>query len=99
MYNQLLTENLLAEIKNRLLRIIEDKRNETERSRLILQENNPLKILESGYTVVTDEARHPVTSVKQLNRSDPYTIVFKDGSAVCKINKIGSDHRDEDRQL
>ncbi len=99
MYNQLLTENLLAEIKNRLLRIIEDKRNETERSRLILQENNPLKILESGYTVVTDAARHPVTSVKQLNRSDPYTIVFKDGSAVCKINKIGSDHRDEDRQL
>ncbi|MFR7989101.1 MAG: exodeoxyribonuclease VII large subunit [Anaerovoracaceae bacterium] len=94
MYNQLLTENLITDMKHRLLRLIDEKKSHIEQYRLILQENNPVKILENGFAVLTDQTGRTVTSAKQLNTDESYRITLKDGFAICEMKEIGSDDRE-----
>lgn len=91
MYHRLLIDNLAAEMKNRLLKQIDDRENQLKHHRLILEENNPSKVLAGGYSVLTDEKGRVVASAGQLQIDGRYTIHLKDGHADCIITEIGSD--------
>lgn len=59
-----------------------------ERLKLILEENSPVKILEEGYSILTDMAGKAVRSAAELNLMDYYNIRMKDGRAKCQIVEV-----------
>lgn len=93
MYHRLLIDNLAQEMKSRLSVQIGEMESVLERSRLILEENNPAKILENGYAVLTGEDGHVVTGTGQLSLDGRYVITLKDGFAKCTITEIGSEEK------
>lgn len=91
MYNRLLTDNLISDMKSQLNNKITRLQNQTEHCRVILEENNPSRILDHGYSVLVTEEGQVISSVNQLNTDDTYRITLKDGFAKCLITKIGSE--------
>lgn len=91
MYHRLLIDNLAKEMGTTLKRKLTETENLTERYRLVLEENNPRKILENGYTVLSTEEGRVVTETAQLSKGGSYTITLKDGFAKCLITEIGSE--------
>ncbi len=49
---------------------------------------HPLKILNRGYSMATDKAGKPVSSVLKIKEGEKLNINFSDGSADCKVEKI-----------
>ena len=92
MYHRLFVDNLATDMKQNLQRKIQDAQHQTARLKLILEENNPLKILESGYTVLSDDDNKIIRSVSQLEEEQRYKLQFKDGSATVFVEKIGSEN-------
>ncbi len=91
MYHRLLIDNTASEMKNRLTSQMTGLSNNLERLRLVLEENNPSKILENGYSVLTSLDGHVVSAIEQLSIDSRYIITLKDGFAKCLITEIGSD--------
>ena len=50
-----------SEMRGHLDTLISQRQNELERYRLVLQENNPKKILANGYAVVSAENGHVIS--------------------------------------
>ena len=48
--------------------------NTLEKHKLILEENNPNKILENGYAVLSDRNDHIISSAGELSAGDQYKI-------------------------
>lgn len=95
MYNRLYIDNIAADLKQQLNHKITQYDHQLQQMRVILEENNPLKILESGYSVLSDMDGQVVSSVSQLQNDEKYHIHLKDGFATCLIEKIGSDSHGE----
>ena len=95
MYNRLYIDNLAADLKQQLNHKITAYDHQIQRLKLVLEENNPLKILESGYAVLSAEEGQVISSVHQLQQDGRYQITLKDGFAQCLIEKIGSDSHGE----
>lgn len=91
MYHKLLTDNLASEMKNALTGRFLELANTLEKHKLILEENNPNKILENGYAVLSDRNGHIISSAGELSAGDQYKISLTDGFARCLITEIGSD--------
>ena len=91
MYHRLYIDNLAAEVKRQLVTRIADEQHHLEQLKLILEENNPLKILDSGYAVLTDDEGQILSSVENLQVHHQYRLQLKDGCADVTIEKIGSD--------
>ncbi len=95
MYNRLYIDNLAAELKQQLNHRITVYDHQLQKLKLKLEENNPLKILESGYAVLSEENGQVISSAMQLQENGRYHITLKDGFAECLIEKIGSDNYGE----
>lgn len=95
MYNRLLIDNLSAELKQQLNNKITTYDHQLQKLKLVLEENNPLKILDSGYSVLSEEDGRIISSIHQLQENGKYHITLKDGFAQCLIEKIGSDGHGE----
>lgn len=95
MYHRLYIDNLASEMKSQLNSRIDLLANTAERCRLVLEENNPSKILENGYTVLTAENGNVITSLNQLQPEDVCRITLKDGYANCLITEIGCDDHEQ----
>ncbi len=91
MYHQLFTDSLIQEMKNSLKKQIGDFENRMERCLLVLEENNPSKVLAGGYSVLTTEDGAVISSVHQLEQGSHYRICLSDGYAKCQITEIGSE--------
>lgn len=85
MYHRLLIDNLSGEMGNQLTGKITDTENRIDRYRLVLEENNPSKLLKGGYSVVHDQDGRVISSVDRVEIGESYRIHFKDGFADCLI--------------
>lgn len=94
MYNRLRIDNLASEMRSHLHSLIVQRQNELERYRLVLEENNPKKILENGYSVITAENGHVVSSIGDLACGQTLRVSLKDGDAKCLVTEIGSERHE-----
>lgn len=96
MYHRLYIDNLASNMKQELLRKVQVNQHKIENLKLILEENNPLKILESGYAVVSDMDGSIVRSVQDVEPGGRYQMQFKDGFARVLVEEIGSEEHGQD---
>lgn len=97
MYHRLYVDNQAASMKQQLQRKIQDHQHKIEHLKLILEENNPLKILESGYVVVSDSDGRIMRSAADLQTDSRYLMQFKDGFAKVLVEEIGSENHGKDQ--
>ena len=55
--------------------------------KLILEENNPKKILGKGYSILEDEDGKVISSAEDFVPGRSYKLTFRDGSVVFTYNK------------
>lgn len=91
MYHRLYADNLVSSMKQMLQNKIQDSQYKIDSLKLILEENNPLKILESGYAVVSDLDGKVMRSVADLQTDNRYLVQLKDGFAKVLVEEIGSE--------
>lgn len=53
-----------------------------------LEERNPSKILQMGYSMALDSLGHPVSSTAGFSPGDDVTVVMKDGILECSVKEI-----------
>lgn len=53
-----------------------------------LESVNPMKVLDRGYTLITDEKGRPLTSVKSISEGQVVDIKLKDGKAEAEVKKV-----------
>ena len=58
-----------------------------EQLKLILEENDPRRIMEKGYAVIEDSKGETVRSASELTDGE-YTVIFKDGKVRVKIENV-----------
>lgn len=97
MYHRLYVDNQAASMKQQLQRKIQEHQHKIEHLKLILEENNPLKILESGYVVVSDSNGRIMRSAADLQTDSRYLMQFKDGFAKVLVEEIGSENHGKDQ--
>lgn len=97
MYHRLYVDNHAASMKQQLQRKIQDHQHKIEHLKLILEENNPLKILKSGYVVVSDSDGKIMRSAADLQTDSRYLMQFKDGFAKVLVEEIGSENHGKDQ--
>lgn len=97
MYHRLYVDNQAASMKQQLQRKIQDHQHKIEHLKLILEENNPLKILKSGYVVVSDSDGKIMRSAADLQTDSRYLMQFKDGFAKVFVEEIGSENHGKDQ--
>lgn len=96
MYHRLYVDNLATGMKQQLERKIQENQHRMDSLKLILEENNPLKILESGYAVVSNPDGSIVRSVRELSADSRYLMQLKDGFARILVEEIGSENHGQD---
>ena len=91
MYYQLVAEREAESMKRQLSARIDQFASVIERHRLILEENNPSKVLESGYAVLSGADGRVITEASALTVGESYDLTLRDGHAACVITEIGSE--------
>lgn len=91
MYYQLVAEREAESMKRQLSARIDQFASVIERHRLILEENNPSKVLESGYAVLSGADGRVITEASALTVGESYNLTLRDGHAACVITEIGSE--------
>lgn len=91
MYHRLLIDREAETMKRQLMGRIEQLAAQADRYRLILEENAPSKILESGYTVLSGPDGRVITQTSALTIGETYDLTLRDGHANCVITEIGSE--------
>lgn len=87
-YDKLKIENISGEMENSFRRRLDEYKNRIHRLELILEENNPLAILQQGYSVMEDSHGKVVSSIGQIDEGCYYRIRLKDGAATFKAVDI-----------
>lgn len=96
MYHRLYIDNFSTEMKQHLQKKIQDSHHIVENMKLVLEENNPTKVLGKGYAVVTDEKGSVMRGIDQLKVDNRYTLQMKDGLAKVLVEGIGCDYHGQD---
>ena len=91
MYYQLVAEREAESMKRQLSARIDQFASVIERHRLILEENNPSKVLESGYAVLSGADGRVITEASALTVGESYDLTLRDGHAACVITELGSE--------
>ena len=87
MYETLRCDNLIMELKSSALKRIGDGEKALSSVGTVLSENNPEKILKSGYSIVTKDGK-AVSSSSELSEGDRVEILFGDGRAKAEITGV-----------
>ncbi|MBR3786302.1 MAG: exodeoxyribonuclease VII large subunit [Firmicutes bacterium] len=96
MYHRLYVDNLVSDMRQQLEHKIQERRHSIENLKIVLEENNPLKILDSGYAVMTDDDGQLMRSISQLQQGGHYRVRLKDGYARVLAEEIGSEIHGQD---
>lgn len=86
-YDELRAETLLKNMRNDFEKRISDRLNSLERLKLILDENDPRRIMEKGYAVIEDRNGRTVRSHKELTDGE-YTVILSDGKVRVRIENV-----------
>ena len=86
-YDELRIETLLKDMRNNIERLLTDHDNRIERLKLILEENDPFRILGKGYSVIREQDGEVIRKAADL-RNGIYDIVFADGKVKVKIEHV-----------
>lgn len=86
-YDQLRAENSLKALQEGMIRFTDDRLALIERLKIVLEENDPRKILIKGYTVIQDQQGNTVGSKDELTDGE-YDIVFSDGKIRVRISNV-----------
>ena len=87
-YNKQKVETLLADLSFNIKQSILKNNARLDNLILKLKQNNPINILEKGYSIVEKEGKN-IDSVSLINNNDLLNVIFKDGKAVVEVKKIG----------
>jgi exodeoxyribonuclease VII large subunit len=69
-------------------RMVENNKKDIQRYSERLESVNPMKVLDRGYTLITDESGKALTSAKQIGAGSNINIRMKDGKAEAEIKKV-----------
>ena len=83
---ELRTEKALNQLKTDLEMLLLSRSNEIEKLKLILEQNDPHRIMERGYTVIESEGR--VIRTPEELKDGEYDIVFRSGKVRVKIENV-----------
>ena len=83
---ELRTEKALDQLRSGLDMLILSRSNELERLKLILEQNDPHRIMERGYSVIEKEGR-VIHSPEELTDGE-YDIIFRTGKVRVKIKNV-----------
>jgi len=78
-------ERLFNRIFNMQLKL---KKTRVEHLKEKLEAFNPLKIMERGFALVTDNKRSLIRRIEQLETGKEINIIFKDGEAGCEVKNL-----------
>ncbi len=84
---ELKAESMLSEMRNGLHRIIERHSFNIEKMKVILEESNPIAILEKGYSIIENVEGSIIGSSNDLTDGE-YIIRFKDGRKKVSIKNV-----------
>jgi exodeoxyribonuclease VII large subunit len=69
-------------------RMVESSRKDLLRYSEILESINPMKVLDRGYALITDESGKALTSAGKIEKGSEVRILLKDGKAEAEIRKV-----------
>ncbi|MCL2033086.1 MAG: exodeoxyribonuclease VII large subunit [Methanomassiliicoccaceae archaeon] len=69
-------------------RMVENDRKDLQRYSERLESINPMKVLDRGYALVTDEGGRALTSSKQMRAGANINVTMKDGKAEAEVKKV-----------
>jgi exodeoxyribonuclease VII large subunit len=75
------------ELRVRIDRVLIGKRQRFERVRLLLDERDPLKLLERGYAIVYDPAGDVLRSLDQVALGDPISVRLARGELQARVDR------------
>ena len=71
-----------------LRRMFENEKKDLQRFSERLESVSPMKVLDRGYTLITDEKGKALTSAKQIGAGSNIKIMMKDGKAEAEVKKV-----------
>ncbi|WP_056997906.1 exodeoxyribonuclease VII large subunit [Fructilactobacillus fructivorans] len=80
----------LASIKKSVQGIVDGKRNQLSSNASALDHLSPLRLMSSGYSMVTDSGGRMVKSIRDLKKNEQIDVRFSDGSAKATVDRTES---------
>ncbi len=87
-YNRMKTENGLYNILNRLREKLKSESDRLEKFRIILETNDPRRIMKNGYSILSDDAGHMISDAALLETGEEYLLTLYKGRAHCRITSL-----------
>ena len=69
-------------------RMLENDKRDLQRYSERLESINPMKVLDRGYTLITDDGGRTLTSSRQIKAGSDINIIMKDGKAEAEVKKV-----------
>lgn len=91
LYSKTLTYRYADNMKLILLNRIDRLFHQIEQNYIILKENNPLNILNKGYSVLENKEGRVISSISELQDNSTYILHLKDGTAQFTITKLSKE--------
>ena len=84
--NQYSNVDKLKELLNFKLNVkINEKKEKLAKINALLSANNPLNILNRGYSIIEDDENNGINSIEELNKKDKIKVTMKDGTSKFKL--------------
>ena len=84
--NQYNNVDKLKELLNFKLNVkINEKKEKLAKINALLSANNPLNILNRGYSIIEDEGNNVINSIEDLNKKGKIKVTMKDGTSKFKL--------------
>ena len=90
-YGILQCKGQLEAMKNAMRTRLSDCQHLLDQQRTLLQENNPMTILDRGYSHLSSTEGETIWSVQQIDLDHSYRLRLKDGTATCRFTEKESD--------
>ncbi|MCR5181724.1 MAG: exodeoxyribonuclease VII large subunit [Clostridia bacterium] len=86
-YDSLRADNSLKALKDGMVKYLDDRLALIEKMKIMLEGNDPYRIMERGYSVIEDREGKAVASKEDLKDGE-YDIVFRDGKVRVRISHV-----------
>lgn len=73
-------DTLKDKIQESMVRRIGEQKTFLAHQHQLLQEKNPLNILNKGYSIIRDKDRNPIKTVEKLKEQDEFEVILSDGA-------------------
>jgi len=82
------TANLSQKLLSSISKICSEKKSSLSEKTAKIAALSPLSVMARGYSIISKDDGHAVTSVNQLNKGETLDLRFCDGSAKAEITQI-----------